>query len=377
MTKSTVLRKTYRFQLRPTKRQVRSLNSALAICCELYNAALQERREAWKSARKTVGYCGQTKELTEVRQIRPDVAALPVDMAREPIRRVDRAFQGFFRRCKEGQKPGYPRFRSRDRYDSLACSAPDFRVDSGRVVVSKLGGFRMRMHREMNGMPKHCTIKRLGKRWQVMIVCELGPAPDKKPVSSVVGIDLGVRTFAVLSDGKTIEQPNWAKRSEDLIARKQRELAAKKRGSNNRRKAREGLRRAQERVANRRNNFCHHVSKWLVASYDLVAFEKLNIRAMTEGFMAKSIMQAAWGILLWQIAYKAESAGRYAVAVNPKGTTQRCSGCGAIVPKGLSQRIHLCPDCGLVLDRDHNAAINIVRLGRSAVGLPPPRGLAT
>jgi putative transposase len=134
-------------------------------------------------------------------------------------------------------------------------------------------------------------------------------------------------------------------------------------------------------VANRRLNFCHHVSKWLVSQFDLIAFEKLNIRSMTEGFMAKSIMSAAWAILLWQISYKVESTGRYAIAVNPRGTTKRCSACGVESEKTLAERVHTCPNCGLVLHRDVNAAKNILLLarppGKGGVSLATPRVLAT
>lgn len=185
---------------------------------------------------------------------------------------------------------------------------------------------------------------------------------------------MGLETFATLSDGQRVEQPKWAKESEALIQRKNRELATKKRCSKNRAKASEQLRRVHEQVANRRKNFCHHVSKWLIQTYDLIAFEKLNIQAMTGGRLAKSIMSAAWGILLRQIIYKAEEAGGWAVPVNPRGTSQICSQCGAMVPKSLKDRLHLCPHCGLMLGRDHNAALNIVQAGRACVGLLPQEG---
>ena len=132
--------------------------------------------------------------------------------------------------------------------------------------------------------------------------------------------------------------------------------------------AKESLHKAHQRVANRRRNFCHHISKWLVGKYDLIAFEKLKIQAMAQSRFGKSIMDAAWGMLLLQIAYKAEEAGRHAIAVNPKDTTQICSGCGEIVHKELFERIHSCPRCGLILGRDHNSSINILRLGRSLAG---------
>lgn len=367
MTKRII--RTYRFRLKPTRKQAHLLESALMISCEIYNAAMQERRDAWKRERKSVGYFDQTKQLTEIRALRNDVQSLPVEVGREPLRRVDRAFKAFFRRCKAGQKPGFPRFRSRDRYDSICVPFGSFNIQSGRILISKMGSFAFKPHRQIQGDPRQCLIKRLGKKWQVSIVCELGAIPQKIAVRNAVGIDVGVKTFATLSDGREIANPRWSKQSESQIAACNRSLARKKKGSRNRVKAKEQLRRAYTKAVNRRINFCHHVSKWLVSQYDLIAFEKLNIKAMTQGRLAKSIMDAAWGILLWQIAYKAESAGCYAIAVDPRGTTQKCSACGETVKKKLSERVHSCPKCGLILGRDLNAAHNILALGRSAVGL--------
>ncbi|MBZ5671203.1 MAG: transposase [Acidobacteriia bacterium] len=369
MTSSSVIRRAYRFPLKPTKKQARILEAALAICQEIYNAALQERRDAWKCERKSICYNDQTAELTEIREFRPDVAMLPVDLAREPLRRVDRAFRAFFRRCKAGQRPGFPRFRSRDRYDSMAISAPRFKVDADRVAISKLGSFRFRAHREIKGTPKQCIIKRVGSNWQVSIVCELGPVPEKLPMRNDVGIDVGLKTFATLSDGTEIPNPRWARQSENEIADSNRALARKKRGSKNRRKAKEALRRAHQRVANRRLNFCHHVSKALVSTYDQIYFEALKIQSMLRGNLSKSIMDAAWATLLFQLSYKAAWAGKWAIPVDPRGTTQRCSGCGETAHKSLSERAHSCPHCGLILGRDHNSSINILQAGRAYVSL--------
>ena len=377
MTSPNIIRRTYRFPLKPTRRQSRLLEFTLALSCELYNAALQERREAWTSARKSISYYDQCHELTEVRPVRADVAALPIDLAREPLRRVDRAFKGFFRRCKTGERVGHPRFRSRDRYDSVAISAPGFRIDGNRVAISKLGSFRFRAHREIKGTAKHCIVKRLGSKWQVSIICELGPVPEKLPIRNAVGIDVGLNTFATLSNGTEIPNPRWTHQSEIKLATYNRALARKQRGSRNWQKAKEILRHAHQHVASQRLNFCHHASKQLVGKYDLVAFEALRVKSMLRGHFSKSIMDVAWSQFLWQIAYKAESAGRYAIAVDPRDTTQRCSVCGEIVKKSLAERIHLCPSCGLILGRDENAARNVLALGRSAVGLLPSRGVSS
>ena len=359
--------RTFQYRLRPNAAQVAALESILADSCETYNAALAERREAWKLQRKNVAYNDQQAELTELRKD-PRFAVIACDIQREPLRRVDRAFKAFFRRCKAGQKPGFPRFRSRDRYDSFAFNVPVVRDRS--IKIPNLGDIRAKQCRPIQGKPKLCTVKRQGKRWVARVVCDIGEAPEKRAVSKAVGIDVGLTHFITLSDGRAVPNPRWTKEHEARIARANQRLATKVRGSKNRMRAKEMLRRAHQRAADARRNFTHHVSKQLVAHYDLIAFEKLNIAGMARGTFAKSILDAAWGELIWQISYKAASAGRWAVPVNPRGTSQRCSGCGETVQKELWQRQHDCPSCGLSLDRDHNAALNVLSLGQRLAGIP-------
>lgn len=355
--------RTFTLQLKPTAKQRIALNGILMISCDLYNAAIQERRDAWRIRRVNIGLYDQQKELTELnREIGLD--GMAVDIAREPLRRVDRAFKAFFRRYKSGEKPGYPRFRAKDRYDSFTFNLP--KVVDGRLKIPNLGYIRVKGGRPIQGSPRIVTVKRTSKRWKASILCDIGAAPEKVAVSKAVGIDLGLTQFITLSDGSAVANPRWAKKEAFRIARASQQLALKKKGSKNRAKAKESLRRAHQRLVDQRRNFTHHVSKALVQDFDLIAYEDLKIARMAHGHLAKSIMDAAWGELLWQLTYKAESAGKYTVAVNPNGTTQKCSGCGTKVPKKLSERTHMCPSCGLKLGRDHNAAINVLlRSGRA------------
>lgn len=363
----------FKYQIRPTVRQRRLFEHVLGVSCDLYNASLQERREAWRIARKSVSYYDQQKQLTELRAQDADIRRFPADLEREPLRRVDRAFKAFFRRVKAGQKPGYPRFKSKDRYTSFAIALPFFKINGNVVHIAKLGGFKIKLSRPLRGIPKLLNVIRSGKRWRASIVCDIGPAPNKRVVSRAVGIDVGLTALATLSDETVIANPRWTRQHKERIAAAGRALSSKKRGSNNRKRAKEVLRRTHQRAADARTNYLHHVSKQLVANYDLIAHEALNIQAMSRERLAKSIMDAAWGQLLFQLSYKAEEAGRYTVAVNPRGTTQRCSQCGATVAKTLWQRRHDCPQCGLSLGRDENAAINILALGMSAVGVAPAK----
>ena len=357
--------RTFQFRLQPNAMHTAMLSRILADNCETANACIQERKEAWKLQRKSITYRDQQNELTELRKD-PAFQWMACDIQRDPLRRVDRAFKAFFRRCKSGDKPGFPRYRARHRYDSFSFTASTIREKS--IRIPNVGDIRMRGGRCVSGEAKQVTVKRDGKRWTASVVCDIGPAQEKVAVSCATGIDVGLKALATLSDGTEIDNPRWTRQHEDRIARANRSLARKKCGSKNRLKAREILRRAHQRASNARLNYIHHASKWLVANYDLIAFEDLKIRNMARSNLAKSIMDAAWGLLIWCVSYKAEGAGRYAIAVNPRGTSQICSGCGATVKKKLSERVHSCP-CGLVLGRDHNAGINIKHLALSSLGM--------
>lgn len=360
--------RTFQFRLLPNAMQRVALEHILADLCETYNAALQERREAWKLQRKSVTMYEQFKQITQLRQD-PRFAIVAVDIQRDPLRRLDRAFKAFFRRCKNGEKPGFPRFRGGHQYDSFTFGGDKPVVRERSIKIPNLGDIRMRGGRPIQGMPKICTIKRDGKRWTASVTCDIGPAPDKRAVSSAIGIDVGLTTLVTLSDGTEIQNQRWTRKHAARIAAANQQLARKKRGSKNRLRAKEVLRRAHQRAANARINYLHHVSKWLVDNYDLIAHEDLKIHNMAQGNLAKSIHDAAWAQLLYQIGYKAESAGVHVVAVNPRGTTIRCSGCGDAVPKTLKDRQHVC-GCGVSLGRDHNAALNILSLGMSDVRVP-------
>jgi putative transposase len=374
-----VMLRTFQFRLRPNVTQRAALERILADNCETYNACLQERREAWKLQRKSISYRNQQDELTELRK---DQAFrwIACDIQRDPLRRIDQAFKDFFRRCKTGEKPGFPRYRSWLRYDSFAFGRPVVRARS--IKIPNLGDVRAGGGRPTEGRPKFCTIKRHGKRWTASVVCDIGPSPARVAVSAAIGIDVGLTALATLSDGTVIANPRWTRKYEARIAAASRRLALKHKRSNNRIRAREARRRAHQRAANARTNHIHHVSKWLVANYDLIAHEDLKISNMArsakgtveapgtnvkqKASLNRSIMDAAWGQLIWQLTYKAEKAGKWVVPVNPWQTSQKCSGCGQIVPKKLAQRTHEC-GCGLTIGRDHNAGLNILALGMSAV----------
>lgn len=349
--------------------QAQDLTRWLGVCCDLYNAALQERREAWRTAGVHITRFDQNRALVEIRAADADVAAVPSRVARSALQRVDLAFGAFFRRCKTGQKPGYPRFQSKRRYNSFSFSF--VAIDRRRIHIPKIGLVRFHTYRPLDGIPREVRIGREPTgRWYVSIGCDIGKAPPKVTVRTATGIDLGLTTFATLSDGTEVPNPRFFRAGEAQLARRQRVHARRQYGSASCERARVLVAKTHRHIANQRKDFNYKLSKQLLEKYDLIAHEDLAISRMVHGHLAKSIKDAAWGTFLRCLASKAESAGKHVIAVDPRGTTQRCSGCGATVHKSLAERQHTCT-CGVSLGRDHNAALNILALGRSAVEAGP------
>lgn len=354
-------------RLNTTGRQSKALDALMAQLCELYNMALQQRRDVWRSHRKTFSFYDQQKQLTELRAGVDEYREFAHDIQKDPLRRLDRAFAAFFRRTKSGQIPGFPRFRSASKYDSFTVNRANFRLDDNGLRIVRLGTFGVKTRCRMRGIPVHLTVKRCGSKWLALVTCDLGVAPDLVAISSATGIDLGITYLATLSDGSEIPNPRWTRKEEHRLASANRALSRKKKGSKNRSKAREKLRRTYRRIAGLRDSHLTLIAKQLISRYDLIAHEDLKISKMVQSKLAKSILDAAWRQLIWRLKCEAEKAGVTVIAVNPRNTSQACSGCGVLVPKTLSQRQHDCVDCGLSLGRDHNAALNILRLGRSHV----------
>jgi putative transposase len=353
----------FRYPLLPNHAQEAVLEAWLVACQQLYNGALQHRRDAWRKQRVAVSLYDQQKELTQLRASDPEWAAVPVWVERSALARLDRAFKAFFRRVKAGQAPGFPRFRSRERYGSFDLGSNLPRTEGSRIYLPRLGAVRFHKYRELRGSVQHVNISRTARGWSISFVCDLGAAPPKQAVRSITGIDVGLETFARLSDGGIVENPRFFRRSEDVLARRRQALAKKKRGSNSRRDAKRLVARIHERIRNQRLDFARKLAVDLFSRFDLVAYEDLQIARMVHGNLAKSIYDAAWGVAINALICKAESAGKWAVAVDPRGTSIDCSGCGKPVPKDLSQREHRCPHCGLVLHRDENAARNVLGRG--------------
>ncbi len=280
-------------------------------------------------------------------------------------KRIRDAYHGYYARRKAGLKAGKPRFKSGRRYKSMTYPQSGFKVEGDTLNLSKIGSIRIRLHRPLGGDVKTLTVKRMPSgRWYAVFCCEVEAPPREKPHRDV-GIDLGLECFAALSDATRIENPRIYRGSERRLAHLQRSLSRKEKGSRNRMRARLRVARLHERVENRRSDFLHKASRAVADSYGTVYVEDLKIQNMVRNHrLAKSISDAGWGRFVRMLCYKEEESGGRVVLVNPYGTSQRCSGCGEKVVKSLSDRVHECPYCGLVLDRDLNAARNILEIGR-------------
>ncbi|MFL5653246.1 MAG: RNA-guided endonuclease InsQ/TnpB family protein [Ktedonobacteraceae bacterium] len=411
---ATMSIRAYKYRIYPNKTTTDNLYRVLNLCRELYNAGLQERRDAYEIKVKrhpnyydneirkqlikehAIGVYEQKRDLVDIKEIRPEYQEIASHVLQDVLFRLEDAFNAFFRRMKNGAKPGYPRFQGRNRYDSFTYPdgsgwkleehkrpADKKGMVSVNLRLTKIGTVKVHLHRDMAGTIKTLTIKREGEYWYAVFTCEIGK-PEALPVSyEDVGIDLGVSHFGALSNGDFIDNPRHYRKAEKKLKKLQEALSRKKRGSHRRKKAVQAEARAHRKIRNQRQDFLHKQSRILVNRYQIIVFEDLHITnlvkrpkpkqdeesgqylpngAAAKAGLNKSIVDAGWSQFVQWCTYKAAWAGRTLVQVDPKHTSQICSGCGAVVKKDLSERWHSC-ECGCELDRDTNAAKNILKLG--------------
>ncbi|MQA74162.1 MAG: IS200/IS605 family element transposase accessory protein TnpB [Solirubrobacterales bacterium] len=396
------MQRTYRYRLYPTRRQAGALAAQLRFACELYNAALEQRRWAYRRCGKSVGYHAQSAELTELRRQAPGLCP-PEGMncwsAQEVLRRLDRAFAAFFRRVKRGEKAGYPRFRSARRFDTLAWTMKGHAggvavTEEGRLRLQGVGCLKVKWHRSV---PTEATlgevrVTRRGSgpraRFYVSICAELPDPPSRPATGQAVGIDLGVRRLVSLSTGEQLEGPRAEREASSAVRRAARRVARRKRGSQRRRKAAALLARRREREANRRRDSAHKLSRTLVERFDLIAVESLRVANMmrsARGTVAepatnvaqkrslnRAIADQSWAQMLSFLAYKAEEAGRRVVKVDPANTSRTCSACGAVDARSRSAKRFRCIACGRADDADVNAANVILARALAQEGIERP-----
>lgn len=370
-----MIHRTYRFRIYPTCRQVVVLEEQLGFNCALYNAALEQRQTAWKQSRKRVNLYEQQKNLTELRSSGKFPVGMNAAAQRDPLRRIDKAFKAFFARVQKGQKPGYPRFKSRQRYNTLVFKHGNgAHIRDDYLTLQAIGSIKVKWHRQIPDSADIRTISvtRRNDRWHVSFAVKLLVPEQLEPTGEIVGLDMGVTTFVTLSTGERIKGPRAGKAALAKQRILQRRVSRRVHGSNRRRKTVRLFARQQEHVRNIRCDHAHKVSRDLANRFDLIAIEDLRIRNMISALpLAREIQDQAWGQFLEMLVYKAAEAGRQVIKVDPRDTSQECSRCGTIVKKRLDERTHQCPQCGLILDRDHNSAKTVLNraLGSSVQAL--------
>jgi putative transposase len=363
------VRKTFKYRLYPTRQQAESLDHQLGEACRLYNGALQERRDAYTYAGVSLTYYGQANQLKDIRA-EGTCELANFSACQDVLRRVDKTFKAFFGRVHRGNTPGYPRFKSRTRYDSVTFPSygDGCRLRAnGKLYVQGVGEIKVKLHRPVAGRIKTVTVKREAGRWYVCFSVEVAETADTRLYDDI-GIDVGLASFAVLSDGTIIDNPRWYRRAQDKLRLAQRRVVRRARGSHGRRKAVRVLQRAHAGIRNQRRDFQHKLARRLIETASVIFVEDLNITGLARGMLAKSVSDAGWAQFLQILTSKAAEAGCVVIGVNPFGTSQTCT-CGTPVPKTLSQRWHECLACGLSAARDHVSALVIQGLGRSLVGL--------
>jgi len=405
------MRKSFKYRLFPNKAIQEKLSWTLDRCRELYNVGLTERRDAYnfhvkqhpnyydENTRKrltrelTVNYSSQQNNLPEIKaNLREEYREIAAHALQDVLNRLDKAFQAFFRRCANGEIPGYPRFKSKYRYNSFTYPDGAGWKFAGKMLhLSKIGSIKVKLHRPLEGKIKTVTIKREVDEWYVTFSCEV-EEPEKLPLSyEDIGIDLGVTHLATLSSGEMIEHPRYYRKAQKVLVKRQQSLDRKKQGSHRRKKAGKALAQAHRKIARQRRDAHHKASKKLVDRYQVIVFEEIQIANLTKkpkpkqdengnylpngasakGGLNKSILDAGWGMFVSMCTCKAASAGRTLIQVSPRFTSQICSNCGTVKKKDLSERWHTC-ECGCELDRDVNAAINILARGKAQLARTEP-----
>ena len=361
------MKKTFKYRLFPTPRQTTILEKTLNGCRWLYNHFLEQRINAWETEKESLSRYGQDATLKTLKKEYPFLSDIFSQILQNISMRIDLAFRAFFRRVKSGDKPGFPRFRNKFRYDSFTYPQSGFKLLKNVIRLSKIGGVKIKLHRPVEGTIKTCTIRRTPTgKWFVTFVCDIEHKPIEQPIEPVIGLDMGLEHFTTLSNGEHVENPRFFRKEEKALVKAQRKLSAQKKATEARRKARKVVARIHERINNKRHNFAHQFARKLVNKYNTICVEDLSINDMKKDnfrCINKSIGDVAWKQFLDLLVCKAAEAGKRTIKINPAYTSQDCNICGNRQKLKLSDRMYHCSCCGLSLNRDHNAALNIMTLG--------------
>lgn len=364
------MNRSYKFKLSPTFSQERKLINILDRCRELYNAGLQERRDAYKKQKISISCYDQINQLKSIRAEHEEFKNIYYELLMDTLDRLDKSFQSFFRRVKSNQKAGYPRFKNKLNYNTFTYphGGRENRIASGgkRLRISGVGNVKIKITQPIRGTIKQISITHAKTgQWYVIFICVDVPKQLLLKTNKSVGIDLGLTHLLTTNTSETIANNRYLKQATLELERSQRKVSNRKQGSKRRNKARQQLAIKHERVVNIRKDYFYFIATQLVSQYDIICIEDLNTQALINkdnNKRAKSITDTSWTTFIQILLHKAEKAGKEVIKVEPRGTSQECSRCGVVVKKELYDRWHSC-ECGLELDRDHNAAINILHRG--------------
>ena len=364
----------YKFRLYPNREQENLITRTFGCCRFVFNHYLALRKDTYERTGETLNYIACAKDMTGLKQQEEMIWLREVDATalQSSLRDLDDAYRHFFRRVQKGEKPGYPRFKSKHHHKQSyksKCVGSNIKVLEGAVQLPKLGKVKCRISRSVQGRILSATVSQTASgKYYVALCCRMeGELPKLPSTGAVVGLDVGIKSFAVSSDGVEHPNPKYLRQSEKKLARLQRQLSRKTKGSGNWNKARIQVARLHEHIASQRRDMQHKLSTEIVRQNDVICIEDLAPKNMVRNHrLAKSISDASWGEFRRQLTYKAEWYGKQLVTVNRfYPSSQTCSECGAQWPgtKDLKIRHWICPECGAVLDRDTNAAVNILHEG--------------
>jgi putative transposase len=354
------------------------MEQTVETCRRWYNACLEERKLAWENEKRNVGKYAQLAKVKGYRRENIFASQVHSHILQVVVQDLDKAFQAFFRRVKHGETPGYPRFKGRNRFDSFGLKeyGNGFKLDGRRLRLSGIGRVRARWHRPLEGKIKTLRIRRQAGEWYACFACEVEEQP-LPPTGREIGIDVGLHHLLATSENETLDNPGWYREGQRKLRVIQRRVARRKLGGANRRKAVLSLQSWHEHLSNQRKDYLNKAANQLIAHYDRLALENLHIQGMVHNqYLSKSILDASWAYLKQRLIDKAEEAGRLVVLVSPEDTSKTCCACGSIFADlSLADRWLECA-CGLSMDRDVNAAINILhRAGHARWGESTANGL--
>ncbi|MDE1849969.1 MAG: transposase [Candidatus Micrarchaeota archaeon] len=363
-----IVKTAYKYRAYPSKEQKSILNCQMLLSKELYNLLLQKAQQHFKDTGKTFTKYGMIKWTTEFKKENPEYNEVYSQVLQNVPDRISKAYKNFFRRVKEKrdgkkQKVGFPRFKSF--VASLTYPQSGFKIEKKRIDLSKIGRVNFVNHRDIEGKVKTLSIKKTKSgEWYITITVEKKGTLPFANGKEAIGIDLGIKNYATLSDGSVLHNKYISKPERNRLKRLQKSISRKAKGSRSRYKAKQRFARYSEHISRIREDHLHKLSYNLVRSYSFIAYEELKIANMVRNHrLAKSISESSWGNFVQLLRYKAESAGCVAVGVNPQNTSKMCSGCGNIQEMPLSERTYNCIKCSMSIDRDLNASKNILKLG--------------